>query len=199
MKELQLCRMYNLRTTPNFDGLSCLQNLTLDGCRKLEKIHPSLGNHRSIEYINISNCRKLRMFPTIVHMENLKTLRIDYCCLEDRGVSSGIGGLSYLEVLSLCGNEFSRLDFSLTKLTRLKSLNLNGCKKLVKLPELPASLAILNAYRCDSLATVSDFHITCEWLCQLSLWGEINHQIMINNGGRLLQSVFEVYMCDFFF
>uniref|UniRef100_A0A251UUE5 ADP-ribosyl cyclase/cyclic ADP-ribose hydrolase n=1 Tax=Helianthus annuus TaxID=4232 RepID=A0A251UUE5_HELAN len=79
LKVLELQWMKKLFRTPDFDGLPCLQKLTLTSCPKLEEIHPSLGSHTSLQHVNVINCYKLRMFPTIVHMANLKTLEISSC------------------------------------------------------------------------------------------------------------------------
>ncbi|KAK1436895.1 hypothetical protein QVD17_02679 [Tagetes erecta] len=79
LKVLELIRMTELLRTPNFDGLPSLEKLILLECSKLKEIHPSLGNHTSLQYVSVSNCRRLRMFPTIIHMENLKYLNIWSC------------------------------------------------------------------------------------------------------------------------
>ncbi|KAD4585081.1 hypothetical protein E3N88_22682 [Mikania micrantha] len=79
LKVLQLCYMKKLIRTPNFDGLPCLQKLTLIHCHELEEIHKSLGNHTSLQYVSVSYCIKLRMFPSITHMKNLKNLEIKVC------------------------------------------------------------------------------------------------------------------------
>ncbi|KAL9994338.1 putative TIR domain, P-loop containing nucleoside triphosphate hydrolase [Helianthus debilis subsp. tardiflorus] len=79
LKVLQLKHMKKLLITPDFDGLPNLQKLTLSYCSKLKEIPQSLGKHRRLEYVSISRCPKLRMFPTIVHMEKLKTLEIEAC------------------------------------------------------------------------------------------------------------------------
>ncbi|GKE69123.1 Toll/interleukin-1 receptor domain-containing protein, partial [Tanacetum coccineum] len=71
--------MKRLVSTPDFNGLPCLQTLELRYCGELEEIHPSLGNHRSLKYVYVSCCFKLRMFPTIVRMEQLESLHIIYC------------------------------------------------------------------------------------------------------------------------
>ncbi|KAL8252519.1 hypothetical protein R6Q59_036212 [Mikania micrantha] len=71
--------MEKLLRTPNFDGFPCLQKLELDICPKLKEIHPSLENHTSLQYVRVSYCNKLRMFPTITNMKNLKKLYITRC------------------------------------------------------------------------------------------------------------------------
>ncbi|GJV99383.1 Toll/interleukin-1 receptor domain-containing protein [Tanacetum coccineum] len=231
--------------------------LELWGCEELEEIHPSLGNHRSLKYVHVSECSKLRMFPTIVRMEQLESLHISYChkslvfpeiqanmeclvnldvpffqidaqlssirerctnliylrlchcskgpektpfplpltrslrkldlsicCFEDGEIQSDIGELSNLQDLNLSYNNFSKLHFSLSQLTRLKLLNLSGCKRLVKLPELPSSIAIIIADGCDKLTTIGDLNENCKWLCYISLY-----QSTVIDGNRLLQSM----------
>ncbi|KAD4585092.1 hypothetical protein E3N88_22693 [Mikania micrantha] len=79
LKVLQLRAMDKLLITPNFDGLPSLQELTLNLCPELKEIHPSLENHTTLQYVSVSYCRKLRMFPTITHMKNLKNLSIEIC------------------------------------------------------------------------------------------------------------------------
>ena len=67
--------MHKLVSTPDFDGLPSLQKLTIIGCDKLEEIHPSLGNHKSLKYIRV-HCSYLQKFPRIDHMEKLENLHI---------------------------------------------------------------------------------------------------------------------------
>ncbi|GKA05905.1 Toll/interleukin-1 receptor domain-containing protein [Tanacetum coccineum] len=79
LKVLQLHSLERLVSTPDFNGLPRLQTLELWDCGELEEIHPSLGNHRSLKHVHVSDCSKLRMFPTIVRMEQLKFLHISFC------------------------------------------------------------------------------------------------------------------------
>ncbi|KAF5807953.1 putative TIR domain, P-loop containing nucleoside triphosphate hydrolase [Helianthus annuus] len=222
LKVLELKYMKRLFRTPDFDGLPCLQKLTLSECPKLEEIHRSLGSHKSLQYVSVYRCSKLRMFPTIVHMENLKTLEICNChkivvfpkivktrrqflrslpkldlytChFKYAEIPSSITELSNLQVLSLGFNDFSRLDFSLSQLTQLKLLNLSHCVKLLELPELPSSLTILNAENCKSITTFGDCYQNCRWLCQVS----VTKGSIISDGDKLLESMLEflqAYIC----
>ncbi|KAF5808017.1 putative TIR domain, P-loop containing nucleoside triphosphate hydrolase [Helianthus annuus] len=179
---LQLVRMEKLSSTPNFDGLPRLKKLTLLSCKELEEIHPSLGNHSILEYLEVSHCYKLKRLPTISRMKNIKALLIMRCSLKDEDMPYGIGELSNLQELNLCCNSFSRLDFSLSQLTQLKSLNLSSCDKLLELPELPSSLALLKAHQCKSLILVKDFYKNCKQLSQVSLidgWSDKLLQFML--------------------
>ncbi|PWA82508.1 toll/interleukin-1 receptor (TIR) domain-containing protein [Artemisia annua] len=232
LKVLQLSCMRKLVSTPNFDGLPCLQKLELRSCDDLEEIHPSIGNHRSLKSVKVEYCRNLRMFPTIFKMEKLELLvirshkslefpdiqanmeslvelqlnrnrftekvfplltyhlqRLDLvgCCLEDGEIPFAIGEMSNLQELRLINNNFSRLHFSISQLTRLKLPNLSGCKRLLELPQLPSSIAILVAHGCDSLTDVGDFYIDCKRLRYASLVCSN----MVIDGNRFLQSMLE--------
>nr|XP_043635322.1 disease resistance protein Roq1-like [Erigeron canadensis] len=254
LKVLELGYLNNLLSTPDFGGLPCLQKLKLEECFKLEEIHPSLGNHRSLENVIILSCYKLRTFPTIVRMEKLITLEISYCKhmielpeiqgnmdrlvklnlrrspiellyssigerynqvepvfyrlthivqklsfrslrnlnlggwgLKDREIPSGIGDLSNLEELNLSGNDFLRLYFSLSRLTQLRRLCLNWCKKLVEFPRLPSSVAFLEADYCNSLTSIENSLRSCKRLYEVSLVGGG----VIYDGNRLLQSMLQ--------
>nr|XP_043637854.1 TMV resistance protein N-like [Erigeron canadensis] len=252
LKVLELCFMENLLNTPDFNGLPYLQKLKLGFCSKLEEIHPSLGNHRSLENVSVLSCYKLRILPPIGQMEKLNTLMllgnpielpeiqvnmerlvnltlnraninfleslIEECYtqvetvfyqltsivqklnvkslrklnlggwgLKDREIPSDIGELSNLEELDLGGNDFSRLYFSLSNLTRLRLLCLTRCRSLVELPELPSSVAILEADYCYSLNSVLNSHGNCKKLYEASLVGGG----IIVDGSRLLQSMLQ--------
>nr|XP_043635488.1 disease resistance protein Roq1-like isoform X2 [Erigeron canadensis] len=239
LKVLEFCYMKNLVSTPDFDGLPCLQKLTIRMCDEIEEIHPSLGNHRCLQYISVKDCDKLRRFPTIFHMEKLKTLkmrdcdalelpeiqgnlksietlslsrfpieiqarptpilrmlglinlrmlRVDGWSLKDEEIPSDISELCNLEELNLSWNDFSHLGFSLSQLTRLKILKLCGCSCLVELPELPSSVAVLQASWCESLTTIGNNCDTdFKWLRQVSL---IRGGI-VNDAGRLLVSIIQ--------
>ncbi|GKC57561.1 Toll/interleukin-1 receptor domain-containing protein [Tanacetum coccineum] len=76
---------------------------------------------------------------------SLRKLNLSSCYFEDGEIPSDIGELSNLQDLKLSNNNFSKLHFSLSQLTRLKLLNLSRCYRLVKLPELPSSIAIFIA------------------------------------------------------
>ncbi|GKE58481.1 NB-ARC domains-containing protein [Tanacetum coccineum] len=82
----------------------------------------------------------------------LKKLNFSYCNLEQ--VPKSIGGLSFLNSLNLKGNNFSSLPGCLSQLSSLEWLELDSCKKLEVLPELPPSVRYMTASYCTSLREV---------------------------------------------
>ncbi|XP_076952338.1 TMV resistance protein N-like [Bidens hawaiensis] len=79
LKILSLYRARRLIRTPDFNGLPCLERLILEDNDELKKIHPSIGYHESLVYVKVRTCGKLTMFPPILRMKNLETLKISVC------------------------------------------------------------------------------------------------------------------------
>ncbi|KAL8258448.1 hypothetical protein R6Q59_030489 [Mikania micrantha] len=118
----------------------------------------------------------------------LRKLDLSSCGLGDGDLPSDMSGLLNLQVLYLCENTFSKLDSSLSRIPCLKLLNLSRCTKLVELPNLPSSIAILLAEECDSLQSVGDLSgYKCLW--NVLLWRWKNKLI---GGERLLHSMLQV-------
>ncbi|PWA54183.1 toll/interleukin-1 receptor (TIR) domain-containing protein [Artemisia annua] len=187
LKVLKLSCMENLVSTPDFDGLPSLQTLELFDCNKLEEIHPSLGNHKSLKYISV-DCSNLKKFPRIDHMKKLENLHIVslHWNLEIPEIQSDMENLVTLLLFGL-RMQFSKLDFKLSQLTVLVHLVLSYCNWLEKLPEFPPSLAIFTADRCNRLTNVGDSIRNCKWLCQVS----VTDGGILNDGDRLLQSMLQ--------
>ncbi|GJV99997.1 Toll/interleukin-1 receptor domain-containing protein [Tanacetum coccineum] len=122
---------------------------------------------------------------------NLISLSLESCfSLNSREVK--FDGLKYLkEFRGSKGPGKTPFAFRLTRnlrnlsqLIRLKRLNLKHCTRLVKLPELPSSIAIIIADGCDKLTTIGDLNENCKWLCYISL-----DESPVIDGNRLLQSM----------
>ncbi|KAJ9541615.1 hypothetical protein OSB04_028121 [Centaurea solstitialis] len=161
---LDLTRCLHLESIEgNFHRLKRLKGLYLHGCRDLRtyqwRVLTSFSNlHRGMV--------SLKLFG---FSSSLRKLNLNGCHLVDGDMSSVFCDLSNLEILDLGSNGFSRLHSSLSQLPRLKFLNLSYCKRLVELPHLPSSIAILIAYHCDSLEVVGELLTNLKWLWKVSL------------------------------
>ncbi|KAL8258442.1 hypothetical protein R6Q59_030483 [Mikania micrantha] len=192
LKHLHLSGCYQLEKLGSdfFDKECCLEVLTL--AFKSQKSTPTpFENIMDLEGIRIiqsfhqdsSISTKLPQLPRF-----LRKLSLSDCNLGDRDIPSDLSGLLNLQVLYLCGNNFSRLDSRLLQIPCLKLLNLSRCHNLVELPNLPSSIAILEAEECDSLQNVGDLlGYKCLWKVSLWRWGN-----KLIGGERLLHSMLQV-------
>ncbi|KAI3725563.1 hypothetical protein L1987_65353 [Smallanthus sonchifolius] len=105
------------------------------------------------------------VLPSLSSLNNLRSIDVSHCNITEASLD-GIERLSMLEILNLSGNDFKSLP-SFSKLTRLETLGLVGCKKIVALPELPPNIQLIEAQDCISLrelpkkATVYETSIQC--------------------------------------
>ncbi|KAF8093263.1 hypothetical protein N665_0385s0012 [Sinapis alba] len=146
-------------------NLSRLTKLSMVGCKKL-KIIPVNINMRSLSSLDLSHCTKLKTFPEI-------STRLERLNLENTGIEKvplSIRSWLYLVELSMRGCKrlkvFSDIpDDSMEELDlcceeekdRSLHLDLNGCKNLISLHQLPGSLIYLDACNCELLETVDGY------------------------------------------
>ncbi|KAJ9145866.1 hypothetical protein P3X46_028196 [Hevea brasiliensis] len=146
--------------------LKYLRTLTLSGCSKL-KLSEKFGNEmlalphqhggaRMIRSIfERDKMRELSSFRLNIlsNFKSLRSLNLSNCNLTEGTVPSGLGCLSSLRRLDLSDNEFVILPVSLSQLSSLTHLYLDGCKRLRSLPGLPANVEFVGANHCIELET----------------------------------------------
>ncbi|KAF5793771.1 putative TIR domain, P-loop containing nucleoside triphosphate hydrolase [Helianthus annuus] len=143
LKILNLSNSKNLIKTPDFEGLPCLERLILEYCESLEEIHPSIGYHKRLVYVNLTLCTALKRFPPIIHMKKLETLDLT-SCYELQQCPDIQSNMDSLVTLDLCNTGIEIIPPSVGRFcTNLVSLNLRGCSKL-NLPQFPRSLRKLD-------------------------------------------------------
>ncbi|MFS7959041.1 putative leucine-rich repeat domain superfamily [Helianthus anomalus] len=185
LKILDLQSARNLIRTPDFEGLPCLERLILAGCCSLEEIHPSIGYHKCLVFVDMSYCERLKRFPPIIHMKKLETLNLSNC-VELQQFPDIQSNMNSLVTLDLSDTGIQIIPPSDGRLPGLKFLDLSDCINLVELPDLPSSIAILKADGCDSLESVGDLS-DYKWLWKVSLWGCYK----LIGGERVLHSMLE--------
>ncbi|KAD2804055.1 hypothetical protein E3N88_37432 [Mikania micrantha] len=197
------CKLLDFPYIGNFRLLKHLKHLHLPRCDQLEKLGSdffdkecclevlslSIKSQESTPSKNLMDLKGLQISTKLPQLPFfLRKLDLSRCDLGDGDIPSDMSGLLNLQVLHLCGNQFSRLDSRLSRIPCLKLLNLSSCTKLVELPNLPSSIAILQAEECDSLQSVGDLSgYKCLWKVSLWRWGN-----KLIGGERLLHSMLQV-------
>ncbi|XP_058730492.1 disease resistance protein RUN1-like [Vicia villosa] len=96
------------------------------------------------------------LLPSLSRLSCLQYLNLSFCNLFQ--IPNAIGLLHCLEILYLGGNNFVILPSNIKELSKLRRLNLQHCKQLKYLPELP-SKNVLPIRRTTHLRTVVEFNI----------------------------------------
>jgi Leucine-rich repeat (LRR) protein len=158
LKVIDLSDSQNLIETPDLSRVPNLEQLILQRCTRLSKIHASLGNLKRLIHLDLngceclerlphkinlkslkvfilSGCSRLKKFPKIVRkMSRLSELYLNETTIKD--LPSFVKHFTGLIKLDLrdCKNLSSLLDV-ICSLSSLETLTLSGCTKLDKLPE----------------------------------------------------------------
>ncbi|KAL5131076.1 putative WRKY transcription factor 19 [Glycine soja] len=168
---LNLKNCKNLVSLPNnILGLSSLEYLNISGCPKIFS-NQLLENPINEEYSMVPNIRETAMqsqstsssiikrfipfhfsysrgsknkggclLPSLPSFSCLHDLDLSFCNLSQ--IPDAIGSMLSLETLNLGGNKFVSLPSTINKLSKLVHLNLEHCKQLRYLPEMPTPTAL---------------------------------------------------------
>ncbi|KAH9726243.1 ADP-ribosyl cyclase/cyclic ADP-ribose hydrolase [Citrus sinensis] len=169
----------NLETLPStIDGLKSLRNLYLSGCSKLKSMPGNFGKVESLEVLDLSGCKGPPLssswylpflislmrrcsdpmalgFPSLSGLCSLRKLDLSDSNLGEGAIPNDIGNLCSLKELYLSKNSFITLPASINRLFNLEKLELEDCKRLQSMPQLPPSIEEVRVNGCASLETLS--------------------------------------------
>ena len=138
LKLIKFNNSLNLIATPDFIGVPNLEKLVLNGCIKLNEVHPSIMVLKRLTLLDLKNCKSLRSLPSKFEMESLEILILSGCSKIKR-IPEFMGNMKHLSKLHLNGTAITKLPSSVEHLTNLASLHLRDCKNLECLPSIICS------------------------------------------------------------
>ncbi|XP_048129221.1 disease resistance protein RUN1-like [Rhodamnia argentea] len=143
LKVLDLACCEYLTCTPDLSVFTKLEILVLKGCQRLEQVHPSIGNVKSLVSLDLSGCGSLNELPgELGQLEELKELILDYAGITK--IPTSIGSLRKLKKLSARACQSLReIPSSIGKLKKLRRLSLESCSSLEG--EIPREIGNLSS------------------------------------------------------
>ncbi|XP_061995786.1 TMV resistance protein N-like [Rosa rugosa] len=111
------------------------------------------------------------LLASLKHLSSLTTLNLNDCNLSEGEIPNDIGSLSSLERLKLRGNNFVSLPASIHLLSKLHEINVENCKRLQQLPDLPLNNCLqVRTNNCTSLQVLPVPSDLCKlWRFSLSI------------------------------
>ncbi|KAB2629133.1 disease resistance protein [Pyrus ussuriensis x Pyrus communis] len=91
------------------------------------RMHDLLRDMKDLKVLDLTAARISSLPPSLLLLENLRTLCLDSCILGDITL---LGQLLQLEILSFIQSKFEELPEEIGKLTRLRLLDLSWCSEL---------------------------------------------------------------------
>ncbi|PON51860.1 TIR-NBS-LRR-like protein [Parasponia andersonii] len=133
-----------LTNTPDFSKIPNLERLILKGCKRLSKVHSSIGLLKRLVLLNLKGCESLKKLPRDISLESLEVLILSGCSKLNEFPEIK-GNMERLSELHLDETAIVELPTSIKHLTGLSLLNLSGCKNLLRLPSDICSLTSLKS------------------------------------------------------
>ncbi|KAK4802833.1 hypothetical protein SAY86_001036 [Trapa natans] len=112
----------HLYSTPYFPEHMTMERLVIKGCYNLKGVHYSIGNLKCLKHLELVLPNEYRFY----HL--------------DFSLPESIGALKSLVCLDVGNINISTLPSSISQLSALQKLKVDGCHSLRELPELPISL-----------------------------------------------------------
>ncbi|XP_031255250.1 disease resistance-like protein DSC1 [Pistacia vera] len=177
LKTLFISHWSRLVSLPSIiDSLKSLQKLSISHCSRLVSLPSTIDDLKSLKYLFISHCSRLVSLPNgLKSLQNfsispcsnpmtfpsnlchIKKLQLRDCNLGDGAITSDLlGSFISFEELDLSQNNFVSLPASINRLSNLRFLSLNCCRRLQILPELPSNISSLSVSGCISLERLSN-------------------------------------------
>ncbi|KAI8571001.1 hypothetical protein RHMOL_Rhmol01G0082600 [Rhododendron molle] len=160
LKFLYLSHCHYLIRTPNFSGLHSLEELLLNDCKSLVKVHESIRCLNKLVVLDMRNCTKLRKLPSGIFMlKSLERLDLSGCSnLGSLGVFKGVDSIglsrtpvqapSCLTELNMEDCHLSYLSEEIGNLISLQTLDL-AKNNLSTLPDGICNLTCLKHLRLE--------------------------------------------------
>ncbi|KAH9782999.1 Disease resistance-like protein DSC1 [Citrus sinensis] len=181
IKVLKLARTWIEEVPSSIESLTNLEVLDLAHCKRLNRLSASICKLKSLSWLRLYNCSKLKSFPGILenmvrleyidlrltaikelpssveHLEGLKELRMEYCYKLGK-LPDNLGSLRSLKHLHAGKSAISQLPSSIADLKQVEELSFYGCRGLVLTSVLSglSSLQRLDLRDCDIIEIPQD-------------------------------------------
>ncbi|XP_028756327.1 disease resistance-like protein DSC1 [Neltuma alba] len=153
LSRIDLRESKDLIELPNFSKAIRLAEVYLQGCSKLQNVHPSILSLHSLRRLLLRDCKALKSLTSNTHLKSLSKLDLTGCSgLCEFSVTSENNRFE----LMLCGTAINdELCSSSGCLSKIYFLNLKSCEGVTSLHKLvdPHTLRLLHADYCNKLAS----------------------------------------------
>ncbi|KAM1223119.1 hypothetical protein TB2_010431 [Malus domestica] len=136
LKILNLSHSHDLTQSPDFSKFPNLEKLILKDCKRLAKVHKSIGDLKSLVLVNLKDCETLKALPrSFYKLKSVKTLVLDGCS-RFQSLAEHLGEMASLVTLYADGTAIKKLPPSIVRLEKLERLSLSKLKCSLQLPSL---------------------------------------------------------------
>ncbi|CAN6575412.1 unnamed protein product [Malus baccata var. baccata] len=119
-------------------------------CKRLAKVHKSIGDLKSLVLVNLKDCETLKALPrSFYKLKSVKTLVLDGCS-RFQSLSEHLGEMASLVTLYANGTAIKNVPPSIVRLEKLERLSLSKLKCSLQLPSLQGLRSLTSLILADS-------------------------------------------------
>ncbi|QHO39697.1 TMV resistance protein N [Arachis hypogaea] len=178
LEHLDLSWCKQLKQTPDLSGAPNLKKLNLQGCKKLDYIHPSLTHHKRLVELDLGYCERLETLGDKLEISSLEKLDL-YRCSSLRRLPEFGECMKQLSILDLEKTGIEELPPTLGKLAGVSELDLTGCYKLTSLPFPLGCFVGLKKLKLNRFVELSCVPYTTHGLESLEAWDFSDSPILV--------------------
>ncbi|KAM1095836.1 hypothetical protein ACFXTH_010596 [Malus domestica] len=150
LKILNLSHSHDLTQSPDFSKFPNLEKLILKDCKRLAKVHKSIGDLKSLVLVNLKDCETLKALPrSFYKLKSVKTLVLDGCS-RFQSLCENLGEMASLVTLYADGTAIKKVPPSIIRLEKLERLSLSKLKCSLQLPSLQGLRSLTSLILADS-------------------------------------------------
>ncbi|XP_048425155.1 disease resistance protein RPV1-like [Pyrus x bretschneideri] len=173
LQVIDLSNSRNLTRAPNLSRSRKLVSINLNGCSRLVEIPGGIQHLDKLTHLDLGDCSNLKYLPKMPG-------NIQYLDLQGSGIKElpksvwSNKNISYLKSLDLSRTAVKELHSSIGSFPALKRLQLQGCERLLSIPETICKLKCLEKLDlkgCSSFSKFPEILEPMEHLVSLSLEG----------------------------
>ncbi|KAD1800797.1 hypothetical protein E3N88_00644 [Mikania micrantha] len=151
--------------------LKCLKSICLHGCSKLQNWPDQFSSMINLQELKLGHTKCFN-FLDLTSLCSLRKLDVSYNQIGEEDFPRNLDRCISLEELRLsCNSKLVCLPASISYLSHLKQLELDGCRRIRSLHSLPPGIQVLNATDCTSLEKIEDLSKEYECLYNIRLFG----------------------------
>ncbi|ONH89915.1 hypothetical protein PRUPE_8G023800 [Prunus persica] len=179
LKYMDLSNSDKLTSIPDFTRIPNLEELNLNGCKKLGEVHPSIAVHKKLKVLSFYECESIKSLPSELEMDSLEFFCL-WGCSKVKKIPEFGEHMKNLSKLFLDGTAIEEIpSSSIERLVGLVHLSISDCKSLFGLPSAICNLKSLEALYVKGCSKVDKLPGEMECLEELDLSGSAMREPLV--------------------
>ncbi|CAL2276101.1 unnamed protein product [Prunus armeniaca] len=178
LKYIYLRNSDKLTSIPDFTRFPNLEGLTLNGCKKLREVHPSIAVHKKLKVLSFYQCKSIKGLPSELDMDSLESFRL-WGCPKVKKIPEFGEHMQNLKMIALSETAIEQIPSSIERLVGLDCLFINDCKSLMGLPSAICKLKSLKTLYAIGCSKVDKLPGEMECLEELHLCGSAMREPLV--------------------